>query len=71
MSKERWPTQAELKEFRQMREVGLLTFFRTARCAGCGGEIPKGKGYCSRSCWVLAVVNDVKSAFEAKRRKAR
>jgi hypothetical protein len=43
-------TPAELQYFRNMREIGEITFFRCALCVTCGAEVLKGKKFCSKPC---------------------
>lgn len=61
-------TPAELQYFRNMREIGDITFFRCALCETCGTEILKGKRFCSKPCkekkmseWKWTI--DVKAMF--------
>lgn len=44
-------TSAEMASFKQLREDGALSFFRSGVCAKCGIEIPKSKTHCSEACF--------------------
>jgi hypothetical protein len=41
-------TQAEAQEFKRLRDVGAVSFYRTEKCKACGSEVPKGKSYCKK-----------------------
>jgi len=43
-------TPAELLYFRNMREVGEITFFRCGFCETCRTEVLKSKRFCSKQC---------------------
>ena len=42
--------RGELAELRQMREAGVVSFFRVAACQQCGTEVIKGKRFCRAQC---------------------
>ncbi len=46
-----WMTRTELSDFDKMRRDGVVTVFRSARCATCGREIHNSKQFCSQSCY--------------------
>lgn len=47
-------TAPERGEFKRMKQVGLVSIFKTSICGSvdCEEEVPKGvKTYCSEKCW--------------------
>jgi len=43
-------SKSEAIRFRDMRELGALSFYDTGACEVCGAEVPKIKRYCSQTC---------------------
>ena len=48
--------RAEAAVFKQLRESGQFSIFRTAPCqrSGCANLVPRGKLYCCRECFSVA-----------------
>lgn len=43
-------TLAEMQTFKEMRESGMITYFREVPCHRCSKPILRGKIYCSKKC---------------------
>lgn len=54
-----WMTSVELGDFRKMRRDGVVTFFRSAKCATCSEEIHQSKRFCSKDCYEKSGENGV------------
>ncbi len=48
----KYMTKPEAEYFRIRRDSGAISFFRTGVCLRCGGELIKGKLYCSKGCYM-------------------
>ena len=59
-------TSGERAQFLQLKEAGVISFFRIAHCEQCDQEVIRGKRFCSERCHETHRLTEQAKAKEAQ-----